>query len=998
MTTTDLADRIEACDEMPYGRERTLLAERLVAEADAAGDVALGVGARHVLIPSYFYGPAAEPQKIFAAFAWNLARWDEDPEAFEAVDRHSLLWYFKWVTGEVLNYPQVPFAQAEATLADMRDRYERAGEGLAPYEGSRYVQASHRYGEADPRTAEAFEAWVTLPRTGLSDCRACEPSTRVERLAALGRHEDAVAAAGPVLADGGCAEQPQRMIDAALGSLLACGDVARAAQEHARATRLHRRNGPQADLAAQVHACALVGRYGRGLDLLEDVLHQVETSTVPWSRMMLAAAGARLLDGLVTAGHADEPVAAARPGSRFSTPRPAAEVRTDLRETALGLAGAFDDRNGTTAVSQRVTARLTAADLPDVPAWPRTRRPRLDRGAAAPATSAEDGSGAAAADALPPAQGLDDLLRLRDEVSATGAANGWDRLVAGWSALRPRVVAEAPDLLVARAVDVARLDVAAVRHELTAVPDGGRPDPALRARLVTVGAALRSAGQEAEGLLVALQAHGIEAIARADAGPGSVEADLTEATRLADAVAAAGDAAAAAQATAELALLAVRLGQTVADPAVARSAHDGGLRAAAAAAEAFAVLDPAGLDGAQRGRYALALLVTTQRAGHEDALTLLERALAVLPAGTRAYERAVVLDATAFRLAALDRVEEAADALDAAAADARTSGNTALAASCAARAGGLLLDLDRPGEAAERLERALAALPPTATAWGVHADLVVALGRAGRTLDAADLADTVERLVGERPPKGDDPQEAFDAGRAAFVGALALRTLDEGAAAARLATTSAALHALHPQSLARAEALDLAAGCTEDVPERVRLLAEAVEVAAGADDRWFAADLRRRHADAVDDADGPDAALALLAGLRADVTAADVPAEEEAARTWHLAAIGHLETAVLLRADRADAALAALAGVAQAYGDVGDDDNAVRVTCLHVQALHQGGRTDAAEALGRAVADQALAQGRSGHARAVGGTVARVLDESGDPEAADEVWSRYSGE
>jgi hypothetical protein len=171
-----------------------------------------------------------------------------------------------------------------------------------------------------------------------------------------------------------------------------------------------------------------------------------------------------------------------------------------------------------------------------------------------------------------------------------------------------------------------------------------------------------------------------------------------------------------------------------------------------------------------------------------------------------------------------------------------------------------------------------------------------------------------------------------------------------------------------------------------------------VEVAATSDDRWFTADLRRRHADAVDDADGPDAALALLAGLRADVTGADVPSDEERARAWHLAAIGHLETAVLLAADRADDALAAVAGVAQAYGDVGDDDNAVRVTCLHVQALYQSGRTDAAETLGRAVADQALAQGRTEHARAVAGTVARILDEAGDPAGADDVWSRYGGQ
>jgi hypothetical protein len=457
MTTQDLAERIDDCNTMPYGRERTLLAERLVAEADAAGDVALGVAARHVLIPSYNYGPAAEPQKVFAAFTWNLARWDDSPEAFDATARHSLLWYFKWVTGSATSYPQVSWDQLERMLADMRDRYERAGEALAPYEQERYVQAAHRYGDADDRATQAYEAWNALPRTALSDCQACEPSTRVDRLAVLGRHDEAVAVAQPVLAESGCAEQPQRMISAVLLSLLRTGQVAQAAYEHNRGVRLRRRDGDQARLDAHILACAVIGRYGRGLDLLEEALHQVETSTVPWRRLELAAAGVRLLTGLVAAGHGDEPVSAVRPDTRWSPPRPVTQLLDELRAEALGLGAQFDARNGTTAVSDLARTWIDAPDLPDVESWPRTRRPRLDR---APAVAVAVPSEPVA---LP--DRLDALALLQAEVGTTGEAAAWDRLVEEWTALRPQLAA---DVLTSRALDVARLDLSAARHALDA--------------------------------------------------------------------------------------------------------------------------------------------------------------------------------------------------------------------------------------------------------------------------------------------------------------------------------------------------------------------------------------------------------------------------------------------------------------------------------------------------------------------------------------------------
>jgi tetratricopeptide (TPR) repeat protein len=514
---------------------------------------------------------------------------------------------------------------------------------------------------------------------------------------------------------------------------------------------------------------------------------------------------------------------------------------------------------------------------------------------------------------------------------------------------------------------------------------------------------------------VALQVHSVDAVRRAQAGPESLPADFSAAVDLADLVTAACEAdgaseptapgrAPAAQAKAEVALLGVRLAQTLQDEDAARDAHGAAMRAAQAAAAAYEALDPSLLTGRQLGRLAFVLLIGTDGLEHDDALTLLDRGLALLPPGVRAHERALLLDARAYRLAALERQEEAAAALDEAAVAATVAGETAMATSCTARAGGIHLDLDHPDEAAARLERAVAGLgvedPATGAhrvPYGMYADLVLCLLRSGRALDAAEVAEGVARLLHEHPPTGDDPRHAFDAGRAAYLGARALRALDETDAAGRLAVTSADMHAMHDTVLARVEAIDLAATCASTPTERAALLGRAVELAAGEADVWFTADLRRRYADAVDDADGPDAALALLDALDADLRGLDVDGDDARQRGWHLAASGHLRGAVLLNAGRAEEAVAAVEPVAQSFGDVGDHDAAIRAVCLHVEALYRAGRTDAAAALGRGVADQALALDRAEHARAVGGTLARVLDDAGDPDGAQEVWERYGG-
>ncbi|HYY10515.1 MAG TPA: hypothetical protein VE781_06220, partial [Kineosporiaceae bacterium] len=233
----DLREQVADAHRLPVGREQLRRAEDLVARADELGDVAAQVDARLLLISAVNYGDTAAPERRYGAFAWVLARWDEDPTVFDRLLRHQLFWYFKWVTVGAVDFPQVPLAQLERSLADMHDRYLRAGEGLAPVHHSRFRVFGDVGGQGDPRTAAAYREWMASPRTELSDCVACEPTDRVERLVALGADEEAIEVAVPVLQDAGCREQPARMINSVLPALLRTGRTGKAAAEHARAVR-----------------------------------------------------------------------------------------------------------------------------------------------------------------------------------------------------------------------------------------------------------------------------------------------------------------------------------------------------------------------------------------------------------------------------------------------------------------------------------------------------------------------------------------------------------------------------------------------------------------------------------------------------------------------------------------------------------------------------------------------------------------------------------------
>ncbi|MEV0607783.1 hypothetical protein AB0I61_15605 [Polymorphospora rubra] len=462
-STDDLWRMLDQITAMPWGPGQIAAVEQLVQRADAADDQHLAFAARMLATNAYVYG--GEPAKSFVTFSWCLAEFDREPRPYHARHAHTLFWYFKYMANALVNFPAVPLARTHAVLDDMERRYRAGGHSVQAVHKYRHRVARHVGAAAEAE--EWYRRWVTEPRDQLSDCAGCDPTSQASYLARLGRDEEAVALAEPVLAGRlTCSEQPQAILTALMLPYLRTGRLEQARDAHRLAYRRHRRLlADLGDIGEHVEFCALTGNDTRGLEIVERHLEWLDRAPSPAAAMRFAAAGALVLGRLAVGGPATAGLTVHR---RAYGDRPAADVpvgvlAAELAATARELGGQFDTRNGTTEQSEQVERWLTAEPIVEYLPLSASLRRRVS--APGTATGPAPGDPAAAARDTPPARAAhdgpvpapaeataDELLDLAEKLWRThrpagmaGVLNAFDERFDG-ADLPPRVLARRTEM------------------------------------------------------------------------------------------------------------------------------------------------------------------------------------------------------------------------------------------------------------------------------------------------------------------------------------------------------------------------------------------------------------------------------------------------------------------------------------------------------------------------------------------------------------------------
>ncbi|MEU5277799.1 tetratricopeptide repeat protein [Streptomyces asoensis] len=393
--------------EQPEGPARNARAEELLVEAERLGIPLAVIEALGHQLKVYNY--SSEKAKMFVPFARLLRLWDERPEDFDAYETHALHWVFKWVSAGMLDQPHVPLASVEKWLGEMEHRYRLAGHSPRAVRSAEFSVAAH-VGDVE-RAERAFTAWLAADRDTMADCHACELRGQGWWRAEQGRDEEALDLWAPVLeGEYTCAHEPHAVLASSLLPLLRLNRVDEARAHHLRGFRLVRSmESMRGAYADHVEFCALTGNEARGLELLAERPAYFTDDGHPQSRLDFLNVVVLLMDRLSELGLAGRRVPG--PAGREWT---AAELGAYARTEALALAALFDERNGTSYVSERARARMAQRPLVErLPLGVRAARPASAAAARTPGTPAPVGQSGepALADLLTEARRLSDTLQ-----------------------------------------------------------------------------------------------------------------------------------------------------------------------------------------------------------------------------------------------------------------------------------------------------------------------------------------------------------------------------------------------------------------------------------------------------------------------------------------------------------------------------------------------------------------------------------------------------------
>ena len=352
MSSDRFEELMRESNRLARGSLRVGVLEEACREADRLGDEELGYRARWDLVEAGEF--SGREDRALVAFSWLLGYADRKGDEFR--NTASLLWRYKWIATDLRSFPDVSKEQIHELEDDLEARLVKNGYGLKALHDIRWSNAlAMGY---DDRAAEHFEKWLDAPRDRMSDCVACETDSHLYYEIQIGRNEEAIARARPIL-DGelSCSSVPQVTLSNLLEPLVGLGRIEEAEALCKRGYRMISRD-PNFIGTATDHLDLVVRlqKWDRALRMFERHLPWRLATNIPADRFFFDISACMLFERLAENG--DRPRKLRLPNSfeRHSEDdryRPS-ELADYFLASAQGLADRFDARNGNASKSRSI--------------------------------------------------------------------------------------------------------------------------------------------------------------------------------------------------------------------------------------------------------------------------------------------------------------------------------------------------------------------------------------------------------------------------------------------------------------------------------------------------------------------------------------------------------------------------------------------------------------------------------------------------------------------
>lgn len=333
----DIDHELRTLRRLPYGVARTSATEALVRRLETEGPEQQLPQALLDLVEAYTFANLGK--QGFVAFARTLRLWDSRPELFDEADERNLFWEFKWIAGDLPDYPEITAEQADAFLADMTHRFAVAGKGGSSVRMSRFRWAWHT-GSADMEQARLD--WITGDRDELEDCTTCTVGQQTDYFTELGRFDEAVAIG--TTSTGSCNLEPTRTMHALALAALRAGDAELATRSYRRALATYSKAEGSDFAPAHGQAFELLAVGGA----IDRALQQLRSDT---GRLLLDASTPlfrlRFLLGVLSGLSANLDRSDLPTGLTAPAAPTLGELHAWVRAETEALAAQFDRRNGT---------------------------------------------------------------------------------------------------------------------------------------------------------------------------------------------------------------------------------------------------------------------------------------------------------------------------------------------------------------------------------------------------------------------------------------------------------------------------------------------------------------------------------------------------------------------------------------------------------------------------------------------------------------------------